>query len=187
VSAVSDIGPEYAPEKAHAETRGEALRAEMPYIAMLLGAFVGIAINDFTGRQTILYWQLLAPAYALICIIVGWEQGGPTASRTRLVRTQAIHWLACFLAMRLLFLPQVRGVLNDNATGLSLLTVLALSTFLAGLHSSIWRISAVGILLALAVPGAAWLEQSALLLSAEALLALGLGALFFWVRSKMRK
>ncbi len=184
---MSDTGPEIAPETAHAETGGETLRAELPYIAMLLGAFIGIAINDFTGRQTILYWQLLAPAFALICILAGWEHGGPTASRMRLVKTQAIHWLACFVAMRLLFLPQVRGVLNDNATGLSLLTVLALSTFLAGLHSNLWRVSVVGLLLALAVPSAAWVEQSALLLLGEAVLVLGVGALFFWVRSKLRK
>ena len=184
---MSDTGPQFSPETDHAETGGHALRAELPYIAMLLGAFVGIAINDFAGRPTILYWQLLAPAFALVCIAAGWEEGGPTASRTRLIRTQAIHWLACFVAMRLLFLPQVKGVLNDNATGLSLLTVLALSTFLAGLHSDSWRISVVGILLALAVPGAAWIEQSALLLSAELLLVIGVGALFFWVRSRMRK
>ncbi len=47
---MSDLGPEIAPETTHAETGGEALRAELPYIAMLLGAFIGIAINDFTGR-----------------------------------------------------------------------------------------------------------------------------------------
>ena len=184
---MSDTGPETAPETAHAETAGQTIRAELPYIAMLLAAFIGTAINDFSGRQIILYWQLLTPAYALICILAGWEHGGPTGSRMRLVKTQAIHWLACFVAMRLLFLPQVRGVLNDNATGLSLLTVLALSTFLAGLHSNLWRVTVVGFLLALAVPAAAWVEQSALLLLGEAILVLGVAALFFWVRSKMRQ
>ena len=184
---MSDTGPEFVPNTAHAETGGHALRAELPYIAMLLGGFVGIAIHDFIGSPAILYWQLLTPAYALICIVAGWEDGGETASRTRLIKTQSIHWLACFVAMRLLFLPQVRGVLNDNATGLSLLTVLALSTFLAGVHANIWRISLVGLLLALAVPGAAWLEQSALGLSIAGLLALGAVALFYWVRSRMRK
>ena len=172
---MSDMGTEH--------TRG-VLRDELPYIAMLLVAFVGVAINDFTGKPIIIYWQLLAPAFALICIAAGWDSEG--ASRARLIRTQAIHWLACFVAMRLLFLPQVRGVLNDNATGLSLLSVLALSTFLAGLHGNAWRIALVGVLLALAVPAAAWLEQSALLLAVEALLVLLVAALFFWTRSRLR-
>jgi hypothetical protein len=166
------------------QTTSSLLREELPYIAMLLVAFVGVAINDFTGKPIIIYWQLLAPAYALICIAAGWEREG--GNRTWLIRTQAIHWLACFVAMRLLFLPQVRGVLNDNATGLSLLTVLALSTFLAGLHANAWRIAVVGLLLALSVPAAAWLEQSALLLTVEALLVIIVAALFFWTRSRLR-
>jgi hypothetical protein len=183
---MSDTGPEFSPEPAYVESGSHVLRDELPYIAMLLGAFVGVTIHDFVGSPAILYWQFLTPAFALICIVAGWEDGGLTGSRPRLIRTQAIHWIACFIAMRLLFLPEVRGVLNDNATGLSILTVLALSTFLAGLHSKIWRISVVGVLLALAVPGAAWLEQSALLVFVAALLALGAGAAFFWARAKLR-
>jgi hypothetical protein len=89
--------------------------------------------------------------------------------------------------MRLLFLPQVSGVINENATGLTLLTVLALSTVLAGLHLNIWRIAVVGVLLALAVPGLAWLQQSSMLLLIAALLTLAASVLFFWVRSKLRK
>lgn len=165
---------------------GEALRAEWPYMAMVLGAFIGVAANNLAGHPTILYWQLLAPVYGLICIVSGWRQGGPAASHTRLVLTQAAHWLACIVAMRMLLLPEVRGVLNDNASGLSLLIVLALATFLAGLHTLTWRIATVGVLLALAMPVAAWLEQSALLLSLEAMVALGVGVLFVWTRSRMR-
>jgi len=64
--------------------------------------------------------------------------------------------------------------------------VLALSTFLAGLHANAWRIAVVGLLLALSVPAAAWLEQSALLLTVEALLVIIVAALFFWTRSRLR-
>lgn len=166
-------------------TRRSALIAELPYVAMLIGALIGIAVGGFIGRPTVLYWQLLVPAYALVCVIAGWERDASSAERIRLITRQAIHWLACFVAMRLLFLPQIRGVLNDNATGLALLIVLALSTFLAGLHASAWRIAVVGILLALAAPATAWLDQSALLLSMEALLVVGMGALFIWTRSRL--
>ena len=50
----------------------------------------------------------------------------------KLVRTQALHWLAFLAAMWLMFLPEVRGVVNDNATSLTLLILLALGTFVAG-------------------------------------------------------
>ncbi len=178
--------PETTARASAASWIGEALRAELPYIAMVVGAFIGVAANNITGHPTIVYWQLLAPVYGLICILAGWGQGGPAASHTKLIVTQALHWLACIVAMRLLLLPQVLGVLNDNASGLSLLIVLALATFLAGVHTTTWRIAAVGILLALAMPVAAWVEQSALLLSAEAIVALGVGVLFVWMRSRLR-
>ena len=168
------------------DTKQSEMIAELPYVTMLIAAFVGIAISGFIGRPATLYWQLLVPAYALICIVAGWERDATSAEHTRIVVRQAIHWLACFIAMRLLFLPEVRGVLNDNAAGLSLLTVLALATFLAGLHSGAWRIAVVGIVLALGVPAAGWLEQSALLLTAEAIVVAGLVGLFFWARSRWR-
>lgn len=184
---MSDTGPEFVPNMPQAETGGRLLRDELPYIAMLLGALIGIVIHELSGSQTIFYWQLVTPAYALICIVAGWKEAGLNEGHSRLIKIQAIHWIACFLAMRLLFLPQVMGVINDNGAGLSLLTVLALSTVLAGLHMNIWRIALVGALLALAVPGLAWLQQSSVLLLLAILLAVGAGFLFFWVRSKLRK
>ena len=122
------------------------------------------------------------PIYGLICVLAGRAQARETTGLARLIWTQALHWLACIIAMRLLFLPQVRGVISDDATGLSLLVVLALATFLAGLHAGIWRIAVVGLLLALSVPAAAWLQRSALLLAAEALLLVGAAAIFLWTR-----
>jgi hypothetical protein len=171
---------------AGSDTKQSTLIAELPYLAMLIGAFIGIAIGGFVGRPTALYWQLLVPAYAVVCVFAGWDRDVSSAEHTKVVTRQAIHWLASFIAMRLLFLPQVRGVLNDNAAGLTLLTVLALSTFLAGLHAGAWRIVVVGIVLALGVPAAAWLEQSALLLTAEAIVVAGLVGLFLWARSRLR-
>ena len=50
--------------------------------------------------------------------------------------------------MWLMFLPEVRGVVNDNATSLTLLILLALGTFVAGVHAGVWRICAVGVFLA---------------------------------------
>ena len=53
----------------------------------------------------------------------------------QLVVTQALHWLAFVGAMWLMFLPEVRGIVNDNATSLTLLILLALGTFVAGVHA----------------------------------------------------
>ena len=164
--------------------RASGWRAELPYIVMLLAAFVGTATSSVGGRPLIVYWEILVPVYALICVLAGWKHVAANADRLRLIWTQALHWLACLIAMRMLFMPELRGVMNDNATGLTLLTVLALGTFLAGLTARTWQIGVVGALLALAVPAAAWLEQSALLLFGEAVLVFAAGGLFIWARSR---
>ena len=78
--------------------------------------------------------------------------------------------------MLLVTSPEVRGVENNNAAGLNLMTILASATFVAGVQVEAWQICLVGALLTLSVPAIAWVEQSALLISlipAFAFLALG--------------
>jgi hypothetical protein len=161
-----------------------AWTAELPYILMLAAAFIGVALSNASGHPTTVYWEFLAPIYAVICILSGRVHGEQDSKLMRLIWTQALHWFACIVTMWLLFLPQVRGASGDNGTSLSLLAVLALSTFLAGLHAGTWRITLVGILLALLVPVTAWLVQSALLLLLLAIVLVGVGALFIWLRSR---
>jgi hypothetical protein len=97
------------------------------------------------------------------------------------VTTQALHWLAFVAAMWLMFLPAVRGVVNDNATSLSLLILLALGTFVAGVHARVWRICLVGVFLGASVPAVAWFQESAMLLLVGALLLVVVVAVFWWL------
>jgi hypothetical protein len=62
------------------------------------------------------------------------------------VLTQVFHWGAFLLAMRLLFLPTLQKNLTSELTGLILVYVLALSTFLAGVYIN-WRLAVVGVFL----------------------------------------
>jgi lipid-A-disaccharide synthase-like uncharacterized protein len=47
-----------------------------------------------------------------------------------------------------------------NATGLNLMTLLALATFVAGVHAAAWQICVVGLILALFVPAVAIIQRS---------------------------
>ena len=159
--------------------KGWLLR-DLPYAAMLGLAVGGIVLTSFRGA-TYVYWMTLAPVYALISIISGWPKLDTGAERMKLVMTQALHWLAFLGAMWLMFLPEVRGVVNDNATALTLLILLALGTFVAGVHAGVWRICAVGVFLALAVPAVAWIQESVMLLLVGALLLAAVGFAFWWM------
>ena len=159
--------------------KGWLLR-DLPYAAMLALAVGGIVLTSFRGA-TYVYWMTLAPVYALISIVSGWPKLDTSAERMKLVLTQALHWLAFLGAMWLMFLPEVRGVVNDNATALTLLILLALGTFVAGVHANVWRICAVGVFLALAVPAVAWIQESVMLLLVGALLLAAVGFAFWWM------
>ena len=157
------------------------LLRDLPYAAMLALAVGGLVLTSFRGATTYVYWMALAPTYGLIAVISGWRHADGGAARMQLVVTQSLHWLAFVGAMWLMFLPQVRGIDSDNATSLTLLILLALGTFVAGVHARVWRICAVGVFLGAAVPAVAWVQESAMLLLVAALLVVAVGLAFWWM------
>jgi len=147
---------------------------------MLLLSFAGIAYTTFAQQSSVLYWEILVPIFAVICIVTGWYAAYDRREHWRLLWTQILHWGAFLVAMQLMFMPGVQRIMNTGANGLSVLILLALGTFVAGVHARTWQISVVGIVLALGVPAIAWVEQSALLVfvAVLALIALALGVWF---------
>jgi hypothetical protein len=162
------------------------LLRDLPYAAMLALAVGGIVLTGFRGLTTHYYWMALAPIYGFACVLSGWRETDKTAEHIRLIVTQALHWLAFLAAMSLMFLPEVRGVVNDNATSLALLILLALGTFVAGVHARVWRICLVGVFLAAAVPAVAWIQDSAMLLAVASVLVVVAGAIFLWLWRRER-
>ena len=169
-----------------ANTSRHWLLRELPYVAMLVLAVGGVILTGFRGPATYAYWMALAPIYGFACIVTGWREREKTADHIWLVGTQVLHWLAFLGAMWLMFLPEVRGVVNDNATSLALLILLALGTFVAGVHARVWRICLVGLFLALSVPAVAWIQDSAMLLLVGTLMVVAVGGVFWWLWRRER-
>jgi len=149
---------------------------DSPYITMLLLALAGVIF-----RLPVAYWVVLAPLFGVICVVVGWRRFETREARLELLYTQALSWLALILAIYALYSYGVQGVLNTIAIPLVMLTMLALGTFMAGVQVRVWRISAVGAVLFLAVPGIGWLKQSAPLLAIATLAIIAIGGLTWWV------
>jgi hypothetical protein len=169
----------------HFNLRAFLLR-EWPYLLVLILALFGVAYTSFSRTPMTVYWVVLAPIIGLICVVSRWHDAGTKDQRTRLIVTQALHWVAVLLAMRLMFVADVRQMMNSDASALASLTLLALGTFTAGVHISSWRICLVGVVLAVGVPAIAWLEQSALLLLLAAIILAAVIAPFF-LRDRWRK
>ena len=144
--------------------RGRILFRDLPYIAMLVLGIGGVAFRSFSGHPMLLYWQILLPLFGVMCVLAGWPAASTSEQRRSLIWTQALHWGAFMLVTYVLSMPQLRGVLNDNAMALVLLALLALSTFVAGVHARAWRICVIGAVMGLALPAVAWVDQAAILL-----------------------
>jgi hypothetical protein len=187
--------PPLAPPAATAEPEAGSTwrRTALVHLAMVVAALLGIAYTslarpaaDQPGGGVFWVWIALVPAYFAACVWHGWAGATASRQRTRLVLTQALHWLAFLVAMYVILSPEVRGVLNDNAVGLMLLSLLAMGTFVAGVHAWSAPICATGVLLALAIPVVAWLDENAVLLTVGSLLALAaVGGFLFYRRSRV--
>jgi hypothetical protein len=152
---------------------------ELPYIAVLTLTILGVAYTSASRKPLIGYWEFLAVAIGLVCVTTGWLHIHDPKARFRMVWTQALHWLAFLVAMNIVLLPDVQIMLTAPATGLTLLMLLALGTFVAGVHVS-WHICALGIAMALFVPAIAWLAESALFLVLGVVALIGIGMTFWW-------
>jgi hypothetical protein len=165
------------PKASRFRLRGFLIR-DWPYLAMLALALFGVAYTSIARQAMTNYWIVLAPLYGVICVITRWRNVESTVPRWHLIQTEALHWAAVLGAMSIVFVADVKQMMNSDASALVLLTVLALGTFTAGVHVAAWRICVVGVVLALAVPAIAWLEQATLLLLLIAIVLVAIAVLY---------
>jgi hypothetical protein len=152
---------------------------DLPYGLVLILTLFGVAYMSFSRQPMIGYWEFLAPVIGLVCVGSGWPQAHDKAARVRLVWTQVLHWLAFLAAMNLLLLGGAQSMLTPDAAGLAVLTLLALGTFVAGVHLQAWQICLVGAVMGISVPAIAWIERSSLLVLLAGV-ALVVIALTYW-------
>ena len=161
------------------------LRAEWPYVAILVLAVFGVAWTSVARQPMTYYWLALTPLIGLVCVITRWNTAQDREGRMHLVVTQALHWAAVLVAMELAFVADVNQMMNADARALFILTLLALGTFTAGVHVASWQICVVGVIFGCGVPAIAWLEQTALLLVLGVAVIVAI-AVLLWLHSTRR-
>ena len=157
------------------------LRRTLPFVALLVLAIVGVAYSNISQRPLAGYWEFLALVTGIVCVLTQWSSARDKQPRIRLILTQALHWVAILVTMNIVLLSGVQSMLPAPATGLVLLTLLALGTFLAGVNFLSLQICFLGVAMAVAVPAIAWFKQSALFLLLGVILVIGL-VVAFWPR-----
>jgi hypothetical protein len=150
---------------------GRWILRESPHIAMLLLAFAGISFPVPAS-----YWLIVTPIFGVISVLSGWTHFATARARLYMVCLQALSWGALVLAIYALYNDGSQGVLNANGISLAMITLLALGTFLAGLHAHSWRTCVVGIILFVGVPVLGWIDQVSILLVVGALVIVAVAA-----------
>lgn len=165
--------------------RSRLLLKELPYVVVLGLTVLGVAYTSVSHQPLTGYWEFLAVTMGVVCVTTGWLHIADRQAQFRMVWTQVLHWLAFLVAMNIVLLPGVQRLLTSTATGLALLMLLALGTFVAGVHVS-WQICVLGVAMALFVPAIAWLTQSALFLVLAAAALVGIAMTFWWRQGDQR-
>ncbi|OPY98142.1 hypothetical protein A5906_34980 [Bradyrhizobium sacchari] len=174
--------PEPPPTHAGA---GHFLWQQLPYAVALLLAIAGVAYTNVSHQPLVGYWEFLALAIGVVCVITKWPETQGRQMRIRLIWTQALHWIAVLITMNIMLVSGVQQMLPTPATGLVLLTLLALGTFLAGVSLLSLQIAFLGLAMGAAVPAISWLKQSIFFFLLGAVLLIGL-AISFWLRQDGR-
>lgn len=129
---------------------------------------------NVSNQALVGYWEFLALATGLLCVVSEWDKAEDKSARYRLIGTQALHWVAILVTMNMVLYSSIQQMMPAPATSLILLTLLALGTFLAGVSLRSLEICFLGLAMAAAVPAIAWLKQSILFLLLGAVFLVGL-------------
>jgi hypothetical protein len=158
---------------------------QLPYVVALVLAIAGVAYTNVSHQPLVGYWEFLALAIGVVCVVTKWPETQGKEAQLRLIWTQALHWVAVLVTMNIILVSGVQQLLPTPATGLVLLALLALGTFLAGVNLLSLQISFLGLAMGVAVPAISWLKQSVFFFLLGAVLLIGLG-ITFWVRQDKR-
>ncbi|QDU62492.1 hypothetical protein Pan216_33590 [Planctomycetes bacterium Pan216] len=119
-------------------------------ITMLVLCLIGLALTDYDRDQSDTYWMVMVPIFGVISIVMAIVSfRGTHRNIWPMIARQALHWLGLLIAVRLMLMLEAQGNMNRNEAGFSILTVISLAAFLAGVHFD-WMFIIVGAFIGIA-------------------------------------
>ncbi len=129
-------------------------------LLVLLGcSFIGVAITNISPANSHTYWMAMVPVFFITSLVTEWPnvRSGKYPWKT-VVWNHSLQWLALLAAAQMVFVIQQIGRLNNETTGLILLLLFALSTFVAGIRMG-WIFRLAGLFLAAGLLVLAYIER----------------------------
>lgn len=128
-----------------------SLTTDMVVLGGTLGlAFIGVAITFVNRDLSYLYWFTMIPVFGILCFFAQWSSHGrgTEVKWFKLFLTELLHWGGLLLAVALLYTLLSAGKIPRDTTGMVIMLLFALVTFLYGVHLD-RRFLGVGVFLGL--------------------------------------
>lgn len=138
---------------------------EVILIILVIFCLLGVAVTDFSPQDAFMYWMSMIFVFGIAAMFAGWHHAkrhydpdGEGNEVKELFKTQSLHWLGSLVAVVCLFSFVEAGHMTQEATGLMVLLILALTTYLDGIRIG-WRFCLTGMYLATAAVAANFLDN----------------------------
>lgn len=111
---------------------------------------IGLFLSNFSSDRARDYWALMFPTFGVACLAHELASGRAyEIPLWRIVVRQVLHWLGPIIAVEIMFMQHGRGQMSTDAVALVIVLLLAVTSFLAGVHLD-WSFYWIGAFLALA-------------------------------------
>jgi len=132
---------------------------EIIFITIILLSIIGVGITDYAPTESWAYWIFMAAVLCACAVLI--EKNllhRKDVSFSKLLITQLVQWGATLIAIMLSFAFVKTGRMTYEGSGLVILLLLSLSTFLDGYHVG-WRFYLAGFFLGMSAILAAYVEE----------------------------
>jgi hypothetical protein len=118
-------------------TRLESVFVRRLFVVGMLGVMVmiGLFLSNYSSDSALYYWCAMFPIFGVACLAHELVAGRAyEIALWRILLRQALHWLGPIVAVKILFMQHARGQMATNAVALTIILLLAVTCFLAGVH-----------------------------------------------------
>jgi hypothetical protein len=118
-------------------SRLESIFVRRLLVVGMLGVMVmiGLFLSNYSSDSALYYWCAMFPIFGVACLAHELVAGRAyEIALWRILLRQALHWLGPIVAVKILFMQHARGQMATNAVALTIILLLAVTCFLAGVH-----------------------------------------------------
>lgn len=118
-------------------SRLESIFVRRLLVVGVLGILVmiGLFLSNYSSEKARFYWCAMFPIFGVACLVHELAAGRAyEVALWRILMRQALHWIGPIVAVKILFMQHARGQMATDAVALTIILLLAVTCFLAGVH-----------------------------------------------------